>query len=193
MLGMGARDTNLTSVLADTHPQKCPAALTKCAGRFVSAILKSIAASDARSEENINATENAVSTLGKLCKYVGTAAQLDTARLLTTWLANLPLSEDEMEAEASYSLLCDFVGEGHPHIMGANGANVPRIVNVMATALIGVEGGDGSETVSRDTCLKIASLLPTMQAGHRAAMGKAWSGLSAAQQQAIRLAMASRS
>ena len=98
--------------------QLAPATLRSCASRFVSAILSVMTADDARSEENLSATENGISALGKLLRYVGADGGLDVARLMRTWLSALPLVEDEMEARATYKLLCDFVAGGHPHIAG---------------------------------------------------------------------------
>jgi len=147
-----------------THTQHAPQTLHKSIGRFVGALIKLVGREDARSEANLYATENAVSTLAKIVKYMPNAPGVDAARALGVWLANLPFVEDEMEARVSYDMLCEFVEANNPHIVGAGGCNLPRVVNVMATALVGVEGGDGEDAVNAETlcvaavacCLRVA-------------------------------------
>lgn len=55
----------------------------------------------------INATENAISAVTKVCKYLDTRVPLET--LLPRWLSWLPVTEDHEESPHVYSYLCDLI------------------------------------------------------------------------------------
>jgi importin-5 len=46
----------------------------------------------------------------------------------------LPVVEDEDEAPEVYGYLCDLIQANHPIVLGANNANLPRIVSIIAEA-----------------------------------------------------------
>lgn len=54
----------------------------------------------------INATENAISAVTKVCKYIDTVP-LDS--ILPLWLSWLPVIEDKEEAPHVYNYLCDLI------------------------------------------------------------------------------------
>eukprot|EP00731_Ephydatia_muelleri_P030234 Em0021g757a len=54
-----------------------------------------------------NATENAISAVAKICKYLESQAPLDN--ILPMWLSWLPVTEDKEEAPHIYSYLCDLI------------------------------------------------------------------------------------
>lgn len=58
--------------------------------------------------------------------------------LISTYPINrfswLPVVEDEEEAPHVYGYLCDLIQSNNPIILGANNANLPRIVTVIAEA-----------------------------------------------------------
>ena len=55
----------------------------------------------------INATENAISAVTKVCKYIDTGVPLDS--ILPLWLSWLPVIEDKEEAPHVYNYLCDLI------------------------------------------------------------------------------------
>ena len=55
----------------------------------------------------VNATENAISAVTKVCKYIDTGVPLDN--ILPMWLSWLPIVEDKEEAPHVYSYLCDLI------------------------------------------------------------------------------------
>ena len=55
----------------------------------------------------INATENAISAVTKICKYIETGVPLES--ILPMWLSWLPVTEDKEEAPHIYSYLCDLI------------------------------------------------------------------------------------
>ena len=63
---------------------------------------------DAKADhECINATENAISAVTKICKYIDSGVPLDS--ILPLWLSWLPILEDKEEAQHVYSYLCDLI------------------------------------------------------------------------------------
>ena len=56
----------------------------------------------------LNATENAISAVTKICKYLeSNIVPLD--QVLPLWLSWLPVTEDKEEAPHVYSYLCDLI------------------------------------------------------------------------------------
>lgn len=66
-----------------------------------------IQAPDSRSKENINATENCVSAVGKVMRF--RPACVDVSKILPHWLGWLPLKEDKEEAVHTFDFLCDLI------------------------------------------------------------------------------------
>ena len=66
-------------------------------------------AQESRNSENVNATENAVSAVAKICKYSrGNIALND---VIPAFIAALPITEDKEEAPHVYGYLCDLIEE----------------------------------------------------------------------------------
>ena len=55
----------------------------------------------------IHATENAISAITKICKFIEHGVPLDT--VLPFWFSSLPVVEDKEEACHVYSYLCDLI------------------------------------------------------------------------------------
>lgn len=66
-----------------------------------------IQAPDSKTKENINATENCISAVGKIMKYRPDCVNVD--EVLPHWLAWLPLHEDKEEAVHTFNFLCDLL------------------------------------------------------------------------------------
>lgn len=63
---------------------------------------------DARSEDNVLATENAVSAIGKICHF--NSSQFDVNQVLPAWVEALPIVEDEEEINGhTYIFLSDLI------------------------------------------------------------------------------------
>ena len=61
----------------------------------------------ARTRENINATENCISAVTKICKY--NHGNISVNDILPLWLSWLPIVEDKEEAPHVYGYLCDLI------------------------------------------------------------------------------------
>lgn len=66
-----------------------------------------IQAADSRAKENVNATENCISAVGKVMKYRPEC--VNVSEVLPHWLSWLPLNEDKEEAVHTFNYLCDLI------------------------------------------------------------------------------------
>ncbi|CAG8467268.1 7180_t:CDS:10 [Paraglomus occultum] len=109
----------------ENYAEVCAATLTP--------LFQIINAPDARKDDNVYATENAVSALTKILKF--NSSKFDANSVLPSWFAALPILYDEEEAPLTYSYLLDLLEIQHPVILGNNHANIPRIINMLVDAL----------------------------------------------------------
>jgi len=79
-----------------------------CCSGALQLLMTAIAAPNAREDSPaINATENAISAVTKICKYLETGVPYET--VLPRWLSWLPVVEDKEEAPHVYNYLCDLI------------------------------------------------------------------------------------
>lgn len=109
---------------------------------------------DARSEENVHPTENAISAWGKYCQYQAQA--VDVAQALGPWLSWLPVSEDDVEAKITYAQLCHFIENSPQLILGASYQNLPKVLDVFALCL-------KTELIDELTSQRIVAILHNFQ------------------------------
>lgn len=64
---------------------------------------------ESRSEDNLIATENAISAVGKILAVYKESGAFDSASLIGAWINALPILEDSEEAPETYSLLLDLM------------------------------------------------------------------------------------
>ncbi|CAH1757572.1 14994_t:CDS:10 [Entrophospora sp. SA101] len=105
---------------------------------------------DSRKDENVYATENAISAITKILKFNNT--KIDVNTVLPSWFASLPILYDEEEAALTYSYLLDLLEAQHPAILGNNNANLPHIVNIFIDVL-------AAEILPEDTATRMVSAL----------------------------------
>lgn len=96
-------------------------------------LVEVILAPGSREPENVNPTENAISAVTKILKYNNSMIP-KSEEIITLWFSWLPVVEDDDEAAHVYGYLCDLIQANHPIILGANNANLPRIVSIIAEA-----------------------------------------------------------
>ena len=77
----------------------------------LSLLVSAIQRPDAREDfDSVNATENAIAAVAKICKHISNGVPYDS--ILPLWLSWLPVVEDRVEAVHVYSYLCDLI-EGY--------------------------------------------------------------------------------
>ncbi|XP_067944804.1 importin-5-like [Watersipora subatra] len=86
--------------------------------------------SNSRSLENVNATENAISAVTKMCKYA--PESINVVEVIQLWLGWLPVWEDTDEAVHVYGYMCDLFESQNPSLFGEDGCNIPHLVSIIA-------------------------------------------------------------
>uniref|UniRef100_W5M780 Karyopherin (importin) beta 3 n=1 Tax=Lepisosteus oculatus TaxID=7918 RepID=W5M780_LEPOC len=93
-----------------------------------------IQAADSRVKENVNATENCISAVGKVMKYRPECVNVN--EVLPHWLSWLPLNEDKEEAVHTFNFLCDLIESNNPIVLGPDNSNLPRIFLIIADGVV---------------------------------------------------------
>ena len=91
--------------------------------------------------ERLAETEQACSALGKLITHRSSA--VETAPLVPLWLAWLPLTTDGAGGREALSALCSLLQTetGLRQVLGADGANLPRVLTLIAMTAGTIEHG----------------------------------------------------
>jgi len=162
--------------------QYVPAALGALAGV--------IQAPGARDDENIYAFENAVCALGKMCEFQRSA--LDANVILPSWLANLPLIEDKVEARNVHAQLMRLLETNNAALLGASQEHLPRVVSVFADILPTAHFSAKLRLVEPDVATKMKNFLRQIQSSLPAEkLSAAWNVLSPEKQMALQRALSS--
>ncbi|KAJ3403943.1 hypothetical protein HDV05_007447 [Chytridiales sp. JEL 0842] len=91
---------------------------------------------ESRTTENVTATENAVSAVGKITQAFGSSTPgFDLNGALSHWVQALPILHDDEEANFSYRYLLSLMESNHPAILGENNANFPKLASILAQAV----------------------------------------------------------
>uniref|UniRef100_A0A2K6F824 Importin 5 n=1 Tax=Propithecus coquereli TaxID=379532 RepID=A0A2K6F824_PROCO len=93
-------------------------------------LVRVIQSADSKTKENVNATENCISAVGKIMKFKPDCVNVE--EVLPHWLSWLPLHEDKEEAVQTFSYLCDLIESNHPIVLGPNNTNLPKIFSIIA-------------------------------------------------------------
>jgi len=88
---------------------------------------------NARKEENVLATENAVAAVGKICRY--NASMIPVDQVIPAWVDSLPIVEDESESVEVYSYLLHLLQTAPEMVLGANLEKLPRVAHALLEAL----------------------------------------------------------
>jgi hypothetical protein len=110
----------------------------------------------ALSAENIMATDNAVSALGKICEHQRDS--IDGSQVVPAWLGCLPLKGDLVEAKIVHEQLCSMVERQDAQLLGPNHQYLSKIISVFAEVL-----SAGTDLVTEQTAARMVSLLRRLQ------------------------------
>uniref|UniRef100_A0A672IFL1 Karyopherin (importin) beta 3 n=1 Tax=Salarias fasciatus TaxID=181472 RepID=A0A672IFL1_SALFA len=140
-------------------------------------LVRVIQAADSRSKENVNATENCISAVGKVMRFRPEC--VNVSEILPHWLTWLPLNEDKEEAVHTFDFLCDLIESNNPIVLGPDNSNLPRIFLIIA------DGVANESVKSEDACSKrLANVIRQVQ-GSVGLWTQCMSTLNVAQQKAI--------
>lgn len=87
---------------------------------------------DARSEENVQVTENVCAAIAKILRKNGQYLGGSLDQAIVEWLNSLPVVTDEEPAAYAYMFLADLIERSHPCVS----ANTDRIFDAVAQALV---------------------------------------------------------
>uniref|UniRef100_A0A3Q1F5X6 Karyopherin (importin) beta 3 n=1 Tax=Acanthochromis polyacanthus TaxID=80966 RepID=A0A3Q1F5X6_9TELE len=119
-------------------------------------LIRVIQAADSRSKENVNATENCISAVGKVMRFRPECVNVN--EILPHWLSWLPLNEDKEEAVHTFDFLCDLIESNNPIVLGPDNSNLPKIFLIIA------DGVANESVKSEDACSKrLANVIRQVQ------------------------------
>lgn len=130
-------------------------------------LLQLINAADAKDDDNIGVTENALSALGSILVSFQATQDIDLSSIAQVWLQNLPLSTDEQEARLCHRRLCDFIEKNVTTVTGENWQNLPEILRIIGEILYKVQTDpDEAELmVDPQTVDRLRAITRQLQAG----------------------------
>ncbi|KAK9810031.1 hypothetical protein WJX72_003666 [[Myrmecia] bisecta] len=153
------RDPNLrqcavygVGVLAEHRPD----AFQTVAAEAIANLVAVISAPNARSDDDEMATDNAISSLGKILEHH--PSMVDGAALGATWVNSLPLTSDVVEAKAVHAQLVRFIEASDPRILGEGNAHLAKIVQILVQVL-----SKKPDLAEAETIAKMVLLLQQMQ------------------------------
>ncbi|KAJ2648904.1 importin subunit beta-3 [Coemansia sp. RSA 1250] len=142
-------------------------------------LVETIQDGEARSEDNVFATENAISAIAKILRFQG-AGVPDAATVLRVWFAALPITHDADEAAAVYEYLVQVLNEQPDALVAAgDSAALQHLVKAVVAGLAAFELAPELTQALVDVMQKT---LQTLDDSGRAAL---WSGIPPAHQQAL--------
>jgi hypothetical protein len=101
------------------------------ATQAVQRLMMTIDMPNARSEDNVMATENAVAALGHVCEKHEATLGPNAQPCWDKWIKSLPLKEDEDEGQITHAQLLRLVQAQHPIVLGQNNANLAKVLHIL--------------------------------------------------------------
>jgi hypothetical protein len=99
----------------------------------LSHLFNMINAPNSRNQDNILATENSISAVGKIIRTYKDAGVFDANSIISLWIGALPIIEDVEEAPETYSILLELINSQHPAVV--NASQIPQLVSILTRAL----------------------------------------------------------
>jgi len=93
-------------------------------------LLKAINEPNARTEEMIPPTENAIASIGRIIQYQSDFLGDKLPQLTDFWVNSLPIEVDTVEAKQVHQQLCHFIKHINTAVFGPNGKNLPKILDI---------------------------------------------------------------
>ncbi|KAI3993923.1 hypothetical protein MKX01_002936 [Papaver californicum] len=140
---------------------------------------------NALSTDNVMAYDNAVSAVGKICRYHRDS--IDSAQVVPAWLSCLPIKGDLIEAKLVHDQLCSMVEGSDRQLLGPNNQYLPKIVSVFVEVLCA-----GKDLATDQTSSRMIVLLRQLQKTlPPTTLAQAWSSLQPQQQLALQSMLSS--
>lgn len=136
---------------------KAPELFKPIAAETLSRVMSIVQHPQAKEDENEMATDNAVSTLGKILEFH--ADVTDSSLVAAAWLGALPLTGDFMEAQLQHELLVRLLEARDVRVLGQGNVNLVKVVQVLVRVL-----GGGTRLITGDAGKRAAALMHALQA-----------------------------
>ena len=143
----------------------------------VSIVMTIINDPEARNEDNILATENAVGALGKFLEFHPECMDPTAG---TLFVQNLPLTEDDEEARVVHPQLVRLVSANDTRILGPSNANLAKIMEVLVKVL-----WHGEKLISAEDAPAAVALVKQLNGAVPGAFESSLSTLKPKQQEAV--------
>ncbi|ORY77670.1 importin subunit beta-3 [Protomyces lactucae-debilis] len=118
-----------------------------------------IEAPEARSDDNIYATENACCSIAKILRF-NSSKVVQPDQIIERWLSTLPVTHDEEDAPYAYRFLAELMDKKHPAIAGSLVAVVDSVAQVLGAAIL----TDATKAVVVRSTRQLLAALPEGQA-----------------------------
>jgi importin-5 len=151
-----------------------------------------IQAPNARDDEYVTATENAVSALGRLCEHQ--TQNIDAKAIFPSFLACLPLTEDAIESRAVNAQLARLLQNDtyKTYLLGENYEHLARLILIFAEVMPTVSSSEKVRLCEPETAAQFKELLVKLQSTLPGeTLAAAFGTLAAEKQQALQRAMSS--
>ncbi|CDO55226.1 similar to Saccharomyces cerevisiae YMR308C PSE1 Karyopherin/importin that interacts with the nuclear pore complex [Geotrichum candidum] len=86
---------------------------------------------EARSEDNVHATENVCTAIAKILRIYGAQLGGNLDQALTAWVKTLPIINDDEAAPFAYQFLSDLMDQNHEAVL----SQAPKVIESVALAL----------------------------------------------------------
>eukprot|EP01116_Phalansterium_solitarium_P017028 TRINITY_DN409_c0_g1_i1.p1 TRINITY_DN409_c0_g1~~TRINITY_DN409_c0_g1_i1.p1 ORF type:complete len:1122 (-),score=363.84 TRINITY_DN409_c0_g1_i1:247-3201(-) len=135
----------------------------------VPSMLQSLAAAindpQSRTDVNVNPTENAIGAFGKFIFFQ--SGSLDVGQAFQQYLAWMPVTEDKVEAKATYAQFCTFLerDDFRPMLLGRNYENLAKVVAVFGRVLETDLINDAEKARIRDILKLFQATVPQLLQG----------------------------
>ena len=113
--------------------QVCGQAFGPVANALANVLVQVASHPAARESTNIYATENAISSVGKICVYQKDAVNYQ--KFVESFVSLLPVSEDKEESKITYSNLCTLIERDSLVVVGQNLERLSNVLHIFGSAL----------------------------------------------------------
>ena len=149
--------------------QFCGQAFGPVANTVANALCQVASDNSSRLPENVHATENAISALGKICLYQRESVNLN--KFCSAFVSFLPVSEDKEESVVIYGNLCTLIETNGSAIVGSGFENLSHILQVFGSIL-------GSDLINDEVTQKVVAIVKSFSASNQNAFQEACARLT---------------
>jgi hypothetical protein len=143
---------------AGLFAQHCGQAFGPLANSMANALCQVASDPQSRAPENVHATENAISSLGKICLYQGDSVNL--GKFVAAFVSFLPVCEDKEESKVSYATLCTLLDKNPQMVLGADFAQLPHVLHVFGGIL-------GSDLIDASGTEKVVASIKRLESANQ--------------------------